>query len=75
MSVANERFRRSDVFIDYDFEDVMFRYEFGARRCFRKFYGDSHESEVPHDNRLLNDAIRFGIETEAASYQLGKPRS
>ena len=75
MSVANERFRQGDVFIDYDFEDVLFRYDAGSRRFFRKFYGESKESEVPHDNRLLNDAIRFGNETEAMSYHSGKPRS
>ena len=75
MSVANEKFQQGDVFIDYDFEDVMFRYDFGSRRFFRRFYGDSHESEVPHDNRLLNDAIRFGNETEAVAYRSGKPRS
>ena len=32
MSVANERFRQGDVFIDYDFEDVLFRYDAGSRR-------------------------------------------
>jgi hypothetical protein len=75
VSVANERFRQGDVFIVYDFEDVMFRYDAGSRRFFRKFYGESQESEVPHDNRLLNDAIRFGVETEAASYHSGKSQS
>jgi hypothetical protein len=75
MSVGNERFRQGDVFIDYAFEDVMFRYDAGSRRFFRRFYGEAKEDEVPHDNRLLNDAIRFGTETEASSYHLGKPRS
>jgi hypothetical protein len=51
MSVSSERFRRVDMFVDYDFEDVMFRYDAESRRFFRKFYGESHESEVPHDNR------------------------
>jgi hypothetical protein len=74
MSVSNERFRQGDVFIDDDFEDVMFRYDAPSRRFFRKFYGESQESEVPHDNRLLNDAIRFGMEMDAASYHFGKPR-
>lgn len=37
MSVANERFRQGDVFIDYAFEDVMFRYDASSRRFFRRF--------------------------------------
>jgi len=75
MGVSNERFRRGDVFVDHDFEQVMFRYEFSTRRFFRKFYGESKEDEVPHDNRLLNDAIRSGEETDAQTYQAGKPRT
>jgi hypothetical protein len=75
MPVSNDRFRQGDVFIDYDFEEVMFRYEFATRRCFRKFYGESEEKEVPYDNRLLNDAILGGTEIDAKTYQEGKPRN
>jgi len=75
MGIRDERFRNSDVYVDYDLEDVMFRYELSTRRFFRKFYGKSEEDEVPHDNRLLNDAIRFGDETDAKTYQAGKPRA
>jgi hypothetical protein len=75
MGVSNERFRHGDVFVQHDFEDVMFRHEFSTRRFFRKFYGESKEDEVPHDNRLLNDAIRFGEEIDAKTYQAGKPRT
>ena len=72
MGVYNERFRQGDVFIDYDFEEVMFRYDFGTKRFFAKLYGKLQEAEVPHDNRLLNEAIRFGDETDAKTYQTGK---
>jgi hypothetical protein len=74
VSVANRRFREGDVFIDYDFEEVMFRYDFASERIFRKFYGKPHETEISHDNGLFNDAIRFGDEIDAESYRLGKPR-
>jgi hypothetical protein len=74
MPVSNDRFRQGDVFIDYDFEDVMFRYEYTTRRFFRKFYGESVEKEVPFDNRLLNDAILGGTEIDPNVYQEGKPR-
>ena len=75
MGIPKEQFRDRDIFIDYDFEDVMFRYEHSTRRCFRRFYGESNENEVPHDNRLLNDAILGGSEIEAKTYQAGKPRT
>ena len=75
MSVSNERFRQSDVYIDYDFEGVMFRYEHGTRRFFCKFYGKSTEVEVAYNDRLLNDAIRFGDETDFKTYRAGKKAS
>lgn len=69
-----EQFRDRDVYLDYDFEDVMFRFEHSTRHFFRKFYGESEEKEVPFDNRLLNDAILGGTEIDAKTYQEGKPR-
>ena len=75
MGIPKEQFRDRDIFIDYDFEDVMFRYEHSTRRFFRRFYGESNENEVPHDNRLLNDAILGGSEINAKTYQAGKPRT
>ena len=75
MGISNERFRQGDVFIDHDFEEVMFRYKFSTRRFFRRFYGESKEGEIPHDNRLLNDAIRFGDETDETSYRKGKAKT
>jgi hypothetical protein len=75
MGISSEHFQHRDVFIDYDFEDVFFRYERETRKFFRKFYGDAEENEVPSDSRLLNDAIRFGDETDEATYASGKPAS
>ena len=68
MAIANERFRDGDVYIDYAFEDVMFRYEHASKRFFRKFYGDAQEQAVPFDNALLNEAIRGGVEVDAQRY-------
>jgi hypothetical protein len=75
MGISKEQFRDRDIYIDYDFEEVLFRYECATRRFFRKFYGKPDEDEVPHDNRLLNDAMRFGEEADAKTYQAGKPRA
>jgi hypothetical protein len=68
-----EQFRDRDVYLDYDFEEVMFRFEHITRRFFRKFYGESNEKEVLYDNRLLNDAILGGTEIDAKTYHEGKP--
>jgi hypothetical protein len=73
MGIAKDQLGDRDVFIDYDFENLMFRYEHTTRRFFCKVYGKSQETEVPHDNRLLNDALRFGDETDEKTYRTGKP--
>lgn len=73
MGVALEHFSQGDVYIDYAFEDVMFRYENSTRLFYRKFDGETEEREVPFDNRLLNDAERFGDECDAATYHKGRP--
>jgi len=75
MGISKEQFRDRDIFIDYPYEEVMFRFDHTARVFFRKLYGNAKESSVPHDNRLLNDAIRFGDETDAAAYAAGKLRT
>jgi nucleoid-associated protein YejK len=74
MGISKDQLGPRDVFVDYDYEDVMFRYEAATGRFFRKFYGKPEETEVPHDNELLNSALRFGEETDAKTYQNGKPR-
>ena len=67
-----ENVRGRDVFIGYDFEDVMFRYEHATDRFFCKFVGKTVEVEVPFDDRLLNDAMRFGEEIDARAYLTGR---
>lgn len=74
MGIPKEEIRDRNIFIDHDFEEVMFRYESSARRFFRKFYGESKENEVSYDNRLLNDAILFGEETDETTYRNGKQK-
>lgn len=68
MPVGSERFRAGDVYLEYSFEDVRFRYELATRRFFRRFGDEADETEVAFDNRLLNDAIRFGEEIGAQRY-------
>jgi hypothetical protein len=68
-----ERFAREDIFVDYDFEEVMFRWEYLEEKFYRKFYGKAeHPEPIPKSNRLLNDALRFGDEITKDDYLKGK---
>lgn len=65
-------FDERDVYIDYPFEQVMFRWDHINKVIFRKFYTESEFSEViPSGNRLFNDALRFGTEISAEDYKNG----
>lgn len=66
-------FKDQDRFILYDFEDVMFFWNHAERKVYMKFVGDGHETEVPHDQRLLNDAILGGQEISRDAYVSGRP--
>ncbi len=71
MGVDKGKLGDADVFVRYDAEDVLFRYDGRLKKCFRRFIGEAAEFAVPHDNRLLNDALAFGTEIDAATYQRG----
>jgi hypothetical protein len=68
-----EKFAKGDLFIDYPFEDVMYRWDHLQQRIFVKFYGEPESpNTVPHDNRLFNDALLYGDEISQEDYSLGK---
>ncbi len=63
------QFNERDIFVDYSFEEVMFRWDRLQGKIFRKFYGKPEESEpVSHDNRLFNDALLNGDEIPRTKY-------
>ncbi|WP_018267363.1 hypothetical protein [Methylosinus sp. LW4] len=72
MGLSKADFRDRDIYVDYPFEDVMFRFDSKTGSFFQKFYGAAHEAAVPHDNRLLTEAILQGEEIDAAAYHAGK---
>ncbi|MGQ7273732.1 hypothetical protein [Marinobacter sp. V034] len=68
-----EIFRIRDVFVDYPFEDVMFRWSHNKKIIFRKFYGEMEAVEpISHKNRLYNDALLYGEEISKEEYFKGK---
>lgn len=71
-----EQFAQRDIYVDYPFEGVMFRWDHVARKIFVRFYGkNEHAEAVPHDQRLFNDALLYGDEITAEQYEKGKERS
>jgi hypothetical protein len=68
-------FLENDVFIDYSFEEVMYRWDHNSKKIYVKFYGNAETSKpVPHDNRLFNDAILYGEQISLEQYEIGKAR-
>jgi hypothetical protein len=63
----SEAFRAGDIYLEYPYEDVKFRWEHETERVYRRFYG-KREVEVPHDSNLFNEAIRFGEQITREEY-------
>lgn len=67
---AGKHWDYTDIYIDYPFEQVMFRWDSYNKKIFRKFYGERQELEVSHDNKLWNDATCDGTEITKEYYEL-----
>ncbi len=57
--VTTDAFLKGDVYIDYPYEDVKFRYEKATNKVYRRWYGES-EMEIPHDSELYNESHSGG---------------
>ena len=73
MAVPLDLFKRGDVFIDFPYEDALFRFDRASGRIFRKFYGEQ-EAEIARDSNLFHDAISAGEVTTAEHYAQGLER-
>jgi len=70
---TGEYFNTKDVYIDYPFEEVMYRCMKKNGAIYRKFYGEGESSEmISDDNRLFNDALLYGDEITQEDYERGK---
>jgi hypothetical protein len=62
-----------DVYVDYSYMRVMFRWDHVAQKIFVRFYGKVEAAvPVPHDNELFNEAILYGSEIPQEEYLRGK---
>ena len=62
-----------NIYVDYPFEEVMFRRDHLNGNIYRKFYGEFEASEpIPYNNQLYNDALLSGDEISPEEYSHGK---
>ncbi len=71
MGIPQAAFEAGDLYIEYGFEEMLFRYEKVTGRFFGKFYNAAQEHEVPQDNNLLCEARCSGVLTTAERYSAG----
>lgn len=68
-----DRILKEDLYIDYEFEEVMFRREYETGHIYVKFYGECEKGEIiHHSQRLFNDAILYGEKITKEEYGKGK---
>lgn len=66
--VSLDLFLRGDVYLDYAFEDMRFRFEKATGRVFCRFE-NGPEVEVAHSDRLFHEAISAGREITREEYE------
>ncbi len=60
-------YRQGDVYLDYPFEDIKFRWEHRTGKVFRRFYGQAEE-EVSYSSNLFRDAMSSGKQITREEY-------
>jgi len=54
-----ELFQKGDVFLDYPFEEIKFRFDKASNKVFARRYGQA-EVEIKQTNAHFNEAISSG---------------
>ena len=57
--VTTKAFMEGDVYIDYPYEEVKFRFEKETIKVYRRWYGES-EMEIPYHSDLYNKSHSGG---------------
>lgn len=66
--IKNSDWNERDIFFYYDSEEYFLRYEYKSCSFFLKSLWEDSEYKKPHDNRLVNDIIRFWKEISKKEY-------
>jgi hypothetical protein len=68
-----DHFTTQTVYIDYSFEEVMYRWDHNQKVAYAKFYGKAESRiPIPHSNKLFCDACLSGEEITEEQYKKGK---
>lgn len=72
---TGEYLNKKDIYIDYPYEEVMFRCTCSNVLIYKKLYGEN-ENPIPikDDNKLFNEALLSGNEITQEEYNKGKIR-
>jgi hypothetical protein len=62
-----ELFQKGDVFLDYPYEEIKFRFDKATNKVFARRYGKP-EVEIKHSNSHFNEAISAGRVITQAQY-------
>ena len=65
--VTTKAFLVGDVYIDYPYEGVKFRYEHATNTVYQKWYGES-ETRIPNDSELYNESHSGGFAITREEY-------
>lgn len=75
MTINFEALLIRDVFIDYEFEEVTYRWDHLGKKIYVKFYGAQERAKpVAPDHRLYREALCSGREITREQYEQGLPR-
>ncbi|MFJ3485584.1 hypothetical protein ACIPL1_19660 [Pseudomonas sp. NPDC090202] len=68
-----ERFATEDIFVDYPFEEVTYRWDHMSQQVFVRFYGEQESRDpISHENNLFNESLRHGEEITREEYERGR---
>ena len=56
-----------DVYIDYPYEDVKFRFEKATGKVYQRWCGGT-EMKIPHDSELFHEGISSGKQITREDY-------
>ncbi len=66
-------FKTRDIYLDYAFEEVMFRWNHQTEEIHRKFYGEQESlAPIPFDNKLYLGALSPLNEISESEYLIGR---
>lgn len=72
MGVLHDAFLAGDVYIDFPYEEAMFRFEKATGKIYRRFYGQPSEVELDSKSKLFAEACIAGTQVTPEVYRAGR---